>query len=651
MRRLAVALCLSFALASPAWALELRETPSLAAAVADGLLPPVARRVPEAPAVVEFTRPWQRRGLPGGEMRLLMARAKDTRVIYVYCYARLVSLTPEREIVPDILEAVDVDETGGVFTFHLRPGHRWSDGEPFTTEDFRYWWEDMANNPKRYPVGPPASLMVDGHLPEVTVIDPRTIRYAWDRPNPFFLPMLAGAKPTEIYAPAHYLKQFHPRHTDAATLARRVEKAHQRNWQQLHNRKDDLTEFNNPDLPTLQPWMPRTHAPAERFVFERNPYYHRVDDAGRQLPYLDRIVMSVADGKIIPAKTGAGESDLQARYLRFDNYTFLKRAAIERGGADGASGRDALDVDLWRTGIGAQLALFPNLNAADPVWRTVLRDTRFRKALSLAINREEINEVIYFGLAQPSANTVLRRSSLWREDYQTRWMGYDVAAANALLDEMGLGKRDINHDRLLPDGRPIHIVVETAGESTEETDALELIADSWRRLGIHLFTRTSQLDVFRNRIFAGETIMAIGHGVDNAIPTADMSPAEFVPLAQSGYQWPRWGQYHETHGLQGEAPDTPAALALLDAFETWKTAHDRAGRAAAWHRILDIQADQVFTIGIVNDAPQPVVKRPSLRNLPTSGLYNYDPGAHFGLYHPDIFWFDDPDRRTEREGG
>ncbi len=605
------------------------ETPMLADAVAAGTQPPVDRRLPAEPSVEPMDRPWQTPGRHGGDLAVLMARSKDTRLLYVYGYARLVALTPDLAIVPDLLErAESVDSR--IFTFTLRRGHRWSDGAPFTTEDFRYWWEDMASNPKRYPGGPPAELLVEGEAPRVEILDETTVRYSWSRPNPFFLPMLAGAKPVEIYAPAHYLRQFHPRYTDPETLRRRVEAARQKSWQQLHNRMDNLTEFDNPDLPTLQPWVPATAPPAERFVFVRNPFFHRVDPAGRQLPYLDRVVMTIADSRIIPAKTGAGESDLQARYLRFDNYTFLTQGATRNG----------YRVSLWRTGIGAQMALFPNLTCNDPQWRALNRDVRYRRALSLAIDRDELNQVVYYGLAIPSNNTLLEVSPLWRPDHRDRWAGFDLRRANALLDEIGLTRRDVNGLRLLPDGRPLEIVVETAGESTEETDALELVADGWRRIGARLYVRSSQLDVFRNRIFSGETCMSIGRGLDNAIATADMSPAELVPVDQGKYQWPKWGQHHQTMGKDGEPPDLPAARELLDAFRAWQRATDRAGRAAAWERILSINTDQVFTIGTVAGVPQPVVARDRLRNLPPEGLFNYDPGAHFGLYRPDSFWLE-----------
>jgi peptide/nickel transport system substrate-binding protein len=344
-----------------------------------------------------------------------------------------------------------------------------------------------------------------------------------------------------------------------------------RNWAALHNRLDNAYKNTNPDLPSLQPWVNTTKPPSERFVFERNPYFHRVDPEGRQLPYIDQAIVYIAGSSIIPAKVGAGASDLQARYLRFDNYTFLKAAEQ----------RQNQQVNLWRTARGARIALFPNLNVNDEVYRTLFRDVRFRRALSLAINRHEINQVVFFalfrdvrfrralslainrheinqvvffGLAIEGNNTVLPGCPLYREEYRSAWSQFDLDQANALLDEIGLSERDDRGVRLLADGRSMEIIVESAGESTEETDVLELIRDSWSEIGIKLHTRPSQREMFRNRIFSGETQMAIWTGLENALPNADMSPIELAPAKQEYLQWPKWGQYVQTKGKAGEPP-------------------------------------------------------------------------------------------------
>jgi peptide/nickel transport system substrate-binding protein len=600
------------------------ETPSLAAEVASGALPPIASRVPREPALAEL----ETIGRPGGELRMLMASPKDTRMMVVYGYARLVAYTPALAIVPDMLERVDV-EGGRIFTLHLRPGHKWSDGQPFTAEDFRYWFEDVAENQQLSASGLPEALLPNRQPPQFEVLDEHTVRYSWPIPNPLFLPALAGPDPTFIYRPAHYLKQFHVKYADKEKLDALVKQAGVRNWAALHTKMDAMYRNDNPDLPSLEPWILKTSLPADRIVFERNPYYYRIDGAGHQLPYIDRVVFNIANSQIIAAKTGAGESDLQARYLRFDDYTFLKAGEAANG----------YKVLLWRTGPGSQLALYPNLNVDDDGWRQLLRDTRFRRALSLAVNRHEINQVIYFGLATEGQNTVLPESPLYRPEYRSAWASFDVNEANRQLDMIGLD-RGSGGMRRLPDGRPLDIVVEDSGESDEKSDVLELIRDSWRQIGIRLFAKPSQLTLFRRRVFSGQTLMSLDKGIENGLATAESSPWELAPTSQQQLEWPKWGQYAETNRTAGEPPDLPDAVQLRDLYNSWLGAANSEEHARIWHQMLQLWADEVYSIGLVAGVQQPVVVNALLRNVPTDGMYNWDPGAHFGLYKPDGFWFD-----------
>ncbi|MEJ1994109.1 MAG: ABC transporter substrate-binding protein [Limibacillus sp.] len=604
----------------------LQETPILEQAVASGQTPPVSERLPDTPSVYSPLPP-EVLGEQGGEWRMLVGREKDVRLGFVYGYARLVGYSEALEFQPDILKEVVVED-GRAFTLKLRPGHRWSDGAPFTSEDFRYWWEDMANNEELSPVGPPASLIIEGELPTVTYPDSYTVRYEWSRPNPFFLASLARALPLVIYSPSHYLKQFHKSYAEPEALAKRVEENGMRDWAQLHGRRDNLSRFDNPALPTLQPWMPVTEPPSTRFELKRNPFFHRVDSAGKQLPYLDQMTIVVTGGDLIPVKSGAGDADLQARGLRFDDYTFLKQSE-ERSG---------YEVRLWDTVRGSEYAIYPNLTVSDPVWRELNRDVRYRRALSLGVNRHEVNQVIYFGLANEGNQSILPGSSLYDPELRQRYASYDLERANLLLDELGLTQRDDRGIRLLPDGRPMEIVVETAGESSLESDLLELIGDSWLKLGIKIFNRPMQREVLRNRVFAGETVMTLWLGYENAVISPGMSPEEFVPVHQDSFHWPKWGQYHENKGASGEGIDMPVAQRLMGLYEKWVAARSTAERRAIWKEILEIHADQVLTIGLVAQVPQPVVVMNGFENVPEKAIYNWDPGAHFGIYRPDTFW-------------
>ena len=628
MRRILLLGCLLlWTLPALAKTAVLAEPPILSERVHAGHLPPQAQRIPSPPLVADYKGSGRTTGLYGGTLRMLMARPADIRLMVVYGYARLVRYDRNFEIVPDILEKISIED-GRIFTLHLRKGHRWSDGAPFTSEDFRYYWDDVANNRELSPVGPPDVFRVRGELPRFRIIDKWTVEFTWKKPNPYFISALAQSRPIFIYRPAHYLQQFHARYGDRKALDAAARAKGVRNWAGVHNRLDNPYRFDNPDLPTLQPWVNTTALPAERFVFVRNPYFHRVDTDGKQLPYIDEVVVTIADKRLIPAKTAAGEADLQARYLRFDNVPLLKAGA----------GRGGYKVLTWKVGKGAHIALYPNLTINDPAWRDLVRDVRFRRALSIAINREELNKALFYGLAVPAQNTLLPDSPLYRREYQSAWAQYDIAEANALLDRIGLTKRDRNGVRFMKDGRPLEIIVETAGENTEEPDILQLIAESWRKIGIKLHVKPSHRDILRNRIYAGEAMMSISSGLENGLANADASPEELAPTRQVQYQWPKWGQFAETGGQAGEAPDMPEVRELDRLNEAWATATTAPERTRIWHRMLQIHADQVFVIGLISGTLQPVVVSNRLRNVPENGLYNWEPGANFGIYEPDTFW-------------
>lgn len=617
-------------LAAPApVTLTYKETPSLAGDVAKKTLPGVAQRVPNEPLVVDLKAAGRLPGKSGGVLRMMMSKEKDVRLLNTWGYARLVAWTPQLELKPDLLKSIEVKDSR-IFTFKLRAGHKWSDGEPFTAEDFRYFWQEIANNKELSPGGPPVEMLNGGEAPKVEVLDPTTVRYTWSKPNARFLSSLAQAREPYIYRPAHYLKQFHAKYAKADELAQKVAAGKARSWAQLHNRMDAIDDNDNPAMPTLQPWVATTAMPANRFVFKRNPYFHRVDAQGIQLPYIDTIEVAIADAGLIAAKSAAGDSDLQARGISFADITVLKAN----------EGKGKYKVLTWPIAKGSQVALYPNLNVNDAGWRKLLRDQRFRRALSLGIDRSDINKALFFGLAAEGSNSVLKASPLFKPEFLTANATHDPKTANALLDELGLKARNAEGTRLMADKRPLEIIVETAGEAKEEGDVLQLVSQHLKAIGIKLLIKPSERSVMRSRAYSGEAVMTAQSGWDTGIPTAEMSPDELAPTRQDTLAWPKWGNYFETNGKSGEKPDVPAAQELLKLDASWNAAKTAAERKAAWDRMLAIHSEQQFIIGTVSGVMQPIVVRTTLRNVPQNGVFSWDPGAQFGMYRMDEFWFD-----------
>ena len=636
---LALAATLAFApLAAHSDGPVLQESSFWAQEVNAGSLPHVQDRIPSEPLVVDLEAKGRSFGRQGGTLRTLISRTKDVRQMVVYGYARLVGYQPDYTLAPDILAAVDVEE-GRKFTLHLRPGHRWSDGMPFTSDDFRYWWENVANDPDITPSGPPDFMIVDNRLGKVTFPDEHTVVFEWQIPNPNFLPLLAQASPPFIYRPAHYLSQFHKKFADPDALAEKIKAARVKSWAALHNKRDNMYKFDNPALPTLQPWINTSDKDSSRKLFVRNPYFHRIDSRGVQLPYIDVVQMTVVGGGLIAAKANAGEVDLQARGLDFPDVAILKK-----GEADGGKYRTL----LWANGAASQIAIYPNLNFADPVWREVMRDVRFRRALSLGIDRRMINRALYFGLASEGGMSALSQSALYNDDNTHAWSMMNLAHANALLDDMGLTDRPPAGLRKLPDGRPMEFVIETAGERSEEENALAIIADTWRDLGIRLIMRPLDRDILRNRIYAGRTMASVWFGWDNGLPGPSTSPSYLAPTNQEFFAWPMWGQYYQTVGQAGSPPDMQPAKRLMLLANDWNHTDDPQVREDIWKRMLAIHAEQQFAIGVLAEAPQPVVVSNDLMNVPEHGIWAFDPGAHFGIHRIDEFYFQDPHVQVSR---
>ncbi len=588
---------------------EFSEAPSLRIKVAAGELPPVEERLPKEPVVIE---PVEEIGQYGGTWTQCMTSSYHIGlVINVFSYEVPVCWNRGMtEIVPNVFKSWETSEDGRAFTFHLRKGMKWSDGYPFTAEDIRFWYEDIALNKE---LGTPAKWLPR----EVQKIDDYTVAFRFVEPPGLFLEETAHGR--RFWQPAHYLKRFHPAYTPMEELKKKFEKEGYSNWVDLFSTKLGPRSWGlalDPECPTLNPWVLKTtEFPATRFVFERNPYYWKVDPAGNQLPYLDRAVVNiVADAEMVNMKAMTGEVNLQTWFTDIMNYPLYVESQEEGN----------YRVLLWPTDFGSEFGLFLNQNVEDEVLRKVIRDVQFRRALSLAIDREAINQTCFLGLGVPRQATVVSASPLYKEEYAKAYTQYDLQRANTLLDEIGLTERDKDGFRLRPDGKTLSLIIGYYSRMVlSGVDALGIIKENWKSVGVKVVLRSAEEALTQKRFSDGELSIIVHPGFDAYYPI-DPRILWFLPIIyyrSPARNWsaPGWGpqyaNWYVTEGKEGEEPP-PEIKRLYDIWEEIKVTVDPEKRKRLFQEILKANAENVYPIGAVGEVPHIVIVGNNFRNVP-----------------------------------
>ena len=448
-----------------------QEAPMLHALVEQGLLPPVEERLPEHPVVIQ---PWEEIGRYGGAA----IAYQDTWVYptnhsaeWFIGYEPLLRCTRDYGFgEPNIAEGYEWSEDGRVLTIYLRKGLRWSDGHPFTAEDIVFYFEYEAFDPRIRPELP-RTWVVDGKPIEVTAVDDYTVQIQLPKPWPSIINYLSHAWGTQVgswvgfFAPAHYCKQFHPAFIGEDQADELAKKEGYESWAQWYADKT-RSHFGltvSPDgPPTLSAYVCVERGP-DKLVFQRNPYYWKVDPAGNQLPYIDQVIcyFGPASQEVVTSKVLSGEVDIYVDHLlSLDNLSLYKENE-DKGG---------YRILLWRTADREGIAW--NLTMNDPVLRQIVLHPNFRKAMSLAIDRDEMSKLLWFGLGKPAPYYADPLSPYYEEEYDKlarEYVRYDPVQGNALLDEMGLIQRDSEGYRLRPDGKRLTLIFDYVGAEVSPT--------------------------------------------------------------------------------------------------------------------------------------------------------------------------------------
>lgn len=617
--------------AAPAAPGEYNEAPMLAERVQAGDLPPVDERLPVNPLVVE---PVEQVGIYGGTWRMMDssdALGFLRMTAYVEPFVKW-----NRDVSghrANLLESWEWNDDATELIAHFRAGIKWSDGEPLTVDDYLFWWEDMVLD-ENVPVIEPAGTRAGGELMQVEKVDDFTLKFTFAEPNPLFLEYHSRGyyHSSWFVLPSHYFQQFHPKYnsevSDTTELVDLYNNRHQR-----------------PEVPTYTAWQVTDFQSGRRAVFERNPYYWKVDTAGNQLPYIDRIEVEIpqdaaAAAQLMTLKGIAGELDMQVRDFAIKDVPLLLENA-EQGD---------YRILMWNRGDYAWPWLMLFYDYPDEGIVDLMYNQKFRQALSYAIDRDRINNIVALGLAKPRQFALSPESPEFRsdegrqvyEEWSTSYANHDPDLAKALLDEIGVVDTDGDGFRERPDGTTLELIVDIPVSDQRSIDAMDLIKEDWEAIGLTTVLNVIDGTVIGQRSEAGEIMIrawgsAAAWGLISAPPV--WAPIEGVSYAGGGQ---RIGLYYQTAGNQGVAPRPGSMLEKLQNIYTELISIvDADERNAKLLEAYKVHIDEgPITIGTIGEHPSPVLVKNNFHNVPDFGLVGgWDLGFP-GTADPEQFYMD-----------
>jgi len=588
------------------------EAPSLAAEVASGTLPALAERLPKDVAVVRT-----REGAAatyGGELHVIGSNGDEG------VYSQFTEDIQQglwmfdanyKGVHPNIAKGWTLSEDGKTLTLYLREGMKWSNGDDFTADDFVFWWEEIKLNTD-FNQELEVKYQPGGEVMGVKKIDTYTIEYTFAAPY-FRAPEVVLADP--VYCPSKFVKQYMPKYNpDAETLAK---SEGYETWQQAAQYHCNNNYGGDLKAPFLNPWILKD-VKGESALFVRNPYYWRVDTAGNQLPYADSILIIITQGdqgSPVSVRAMNGEIDWETGGISLGDYPVLKQ-----GEASGPYKVYLYPDTATSTAMGFAL----NYTDKDPINQQLFNDLRFRQALSLAINRADIDSTLFLDQTAPFTAPV---SPAWTgyEDWMgTYYAEYDVAKANTLLDEMGL-QWDANHQwRLRSDGQPVYILGEYCVTwLSYAQDLLAIVKDNWAAIGVNFDPKEVGEDTLMARYAANENSI----GIWNSDGGSEANARAAYPIRlEPPWHWKNegccimsagpWRQWWDTKGAEGQEPPQEVKD-LFGLVDQWlDTPRTDPNYTTLINQIIKINVDNLYYFGTVSAPPRVVVVNNRIGNLP-----------------------------------
>jgi peptide/nickel transport system substrate-binding protein len=601
MRALWVVLALVL-VAAAAWA---GEAPMLADQVKAGKLPALAQRLPKDPLVIKAGMMLPREDAPlaigkyGGVLRFASpgpswgAESWTNNGPLLRNLPGVGQLTTE--VAPWFFKSYTVDATGKVYTFKLRDGLKWSDGQPCTTEDVKFWYEDFLLN-KDLTGTVPQWFTVGGVPGKVDIVDKITFRVTFTQPYGSFLVRLGSywfGHWSNMILPKHFLKNYHIKYTSLDKLKPLLKEnsLEENQWPQLFSKIWNLGPLGTIGAPSLNPWILKERPSPGVAIFERNPYFWMVDEAGNQLPYIDKLRNEVVqDSSMVLLKAMSGEIDLIAEAAVGADVPLLKENEAKGG---------------YRVGMlnsYAEISYFYNFDNPDKEWAKIVQNPKFRLALSTALNRKEIKRAVYNDMASVPA---------WAP-------AFDPVKAGQLLDEVGLNKKDAEGWRLRPDGKRMEMNFEIMQVSTDWVKLADLASAHWNAVGIKSSFKVLEGGFYGTKALANELAITTSWGHSYQLCISE--PLMIEMLLPYEARWPvNWSKWYATGGKEGTKPVMPEALELYKLIDQIRVAFTNKERAALIQQTMDLWHQKEMFLIAVEKAIDPWVVNANLGNTPISG--------------------------------
>ncbi len=604
-------------------------------------LPPLAERLPSEPLVLV---PYASVGEYGGTLNALSnATEAGTSDFLSVRHVNLVRYADDLQtIVPNVAKAWEWNDDFTQLTFFLREGHKWSDGAPFTSADVKFWYDNLALDPKVIEI-PKDYVLVAGERMTVETPDATTVVFNLPSPKPGLLAHFATSF-AQGFQPMHFLGQYHPDiNPDADALA--AECGYESGLAVLsaYFGNSDWTDTPSPMLrdPDGVSCLPAgTHPTLESHIYVSdttegrklvaNPYFFMVDTTGQQLPYISRQDELYAnDNEVRILKLVNGEADYKAQSLTLGAAPIL---------LDGMESGD-YTVQLKPT-IAMPVFSF-NVTAEDEGKRAVFGNVKFREAMSVAIDRDQLNEVAFFGQGEVKQYVGFSPTPDFVDPALTSYMAqFDPEMSKSLLDEIGMVDTDGDGFRELPNGEKIVLNMQFATQGIGG-EVVELVAQNWADVGVQTTVKEVTPDEYRSA--ASSNALDVGmweKGQPTAIVLGNnelwVPPYENYFGHRTGMLWAEWV---DSDGASGVEPPEWVKTLMDDvlAFQGAEPGSAEQGEIGA--RMAEAMTKNLLFIGTVQ-APNIIYHRNALKNVTEFKTQSYEYYRTFP-YIPAQWWLDE----------